>query len=267
MIPKTIHYCWFGGSIKPKTVQRCIRSWKRKCPDYTILEWNDESFDISACPTYVQQAYNAKKWAFVTDYARLKVVYETGGIYLDTDVELLKNPSALLDRRAFFGFEDGKYINTGLGFGSEKGVGILLELMNQYQDIPFVLPDGTFDTKTCPMRNTEVFLKHGLIQDNNLQVLEEDILILPKDYLSPITYPSKEKHITKNTISIHWFAASWQTKEEKEIQHDKLIRAKQQRKTYRIDRLKHTPNRIIKRLLGQENYQKVKELIKARKCR
>lgn len=107
-IPKVIHYCWFGHDPKPKLAEKCIKSWKKKCPDYKIIEWNEENFDISACPLYVRQAYEAKKWAFVTDYVRLKVVYEHGGIYLDTDVELKKNLDFLLNHKAYFGFEEGR---------------------------------------------------------------------------------------------------------------------------------------------------------------
>ena len=117
-IPKVIHYCWFGGNPKPKLVQKCIHSWKKYCPDYEIIEWNESNFDISSCPLYVRQAYDVKKWAFVSDYARLKIIHTCGGIYLDTDVELIKSLDSLLEYNAFFGFEDGKYVATGLGFGA-----------------------------------------------------------------------------------------------------------------------------------------------------
>ena len=160
-IPRTIHYCWFGRNPLPKLAQKCIKSWKKYCPDYEIIQWNEDNYDLSAAPLYVRQAYEAKKWAFVTDYVRLQVVYEHGGIYLDTDVELIKKLDPLLQYDAYFGFEDGKHIATGLGFGAVKGAPILRELMEDYHDIPFILPDGGYDTKTCPVRNTEVFLRHG----------------------------------------------------------------------------------------------------------
>ena len=120
-IPKVIHYCWFGHNPKPEQALSCIASWKEKCPDYQIIEWNEDNYDISSAPLYVRQAYQEKKWAFVTDYVRLQVVFENGGIYLDTDVELKKSLNALLGYRAYFGFEDATYINTGLGFGAKQG--------------------------------------------------------------------------------------------------------------------------------------------------
>lgn len=229
MIPKKIHYCWFGRNPKPKLAEKCIESWKKYCPDYELIEWNEDNYDISAAPLYVQQAYDAKKWAFLTDYIRLQVVYENGGIYLDTDVELRKNLDFLLENQAYFGFEEGKYINTGVGFGAEKNTEILKELMDDYSDIPFVLEDGSYDQKPCPVRNTEIFLKHGLEQNDSKQILNQNILILPTTYMSPIRPLSNERNITSDTISIHWYSASWIPKEElksikREIRKDRLSR-------------------------------------------
>ena len=110
MIPKIIHYCWFGRNPKPKLAEKCIKSWKKYCPEYEIIEWNEDNYDLSSAPLYVRQAYEAKRWAFVTDYIRLQVIYENGGIYLDTDVELRKSLDPLLVHQAYFGFEDEKNI-------------------------------------------------------------------------------------------------------------------------------------------------------------
>lgn len=259
MIPKTIHYCWFGRNPKPKLAEKCIKSWKRCCRGYEIIEWNEGNFDIQSAPLYVRQAYDAKKWAFVTDYVRLKVIYDYGGIYLDTDVELLKNLDYLLRCHAYFGFEDGRHIATGLGFGSEKGMPILLELLMDYDSLSFYLSDGTVNSITCPILNTSVFLRHGLKQDNSYQVLQGDIHILPSHVLCPINYQTGEKRITKETISIHWFAASWHTAE----QHAKHRQnAKANRRALRKDKLVHTPNRILLRLLGQEKYKRLKKALK-----
>ena len=258
MIPKTIHYCWFGRNPKPKLAEKCIRSWKKYCPGYEIIEWNEDNFDISSAPLYVRQAYEAKKWAFVTDYVRLKVVYDHGGIYMDTDVELLKNIDFLREHEAYFGFEDGKYVNTGLGFGAQKGNPILLEMMEDYRDIPFVLEDGTFDVTACPGRNTKVFLKHGLIQNNAKQMVG-DCLILPSDYLCPIDYSTGKVTRTENTISIHWFSASWQTVEEKK-RHNKNLR-----KIARINQvhaIKHIPHRVARAILGDTRYEQLKTYLK-----
>lgn len=252
-IPKSIHYCWFGRNPKPKLAEKCIKSWKKYCPDYKIIEWNEDNYDISSAPLYVRQAYEAKKWAFVTDYIRLQVVYENGGIYLDTDVELKKPLETLLGYRAYFGFENDININTGLGFGAEQGLELLRELMDDYRDIPFVREDGSYDLESCPWRNTRVFLRHGLKQDGSKQLLRNDIMILPITYLSPISYDGSESHFSADTVSVHWFSGSWQTKEQIEAHNRDLKKAK--RSQMRV--------RIGKKLLGEEGYVKLRELIKS----
>ncbi len=209
MIPKVIHYCWFGGNELPKLAKKCIRSWKKHCPDYEIKRWDESNFDINECPLYVRQAYENKKWAFVTDYIRLKLVYENGGIYLDTDVEVQKNIDEFLKYDAFFGFENGELINTGSGFGAKTNHPIVKEIMDQYENISFIKEDGSFDLLACPARNTEVFLKHGLLKNDKFQVLHEKVAILPTEYFCPINSVTKEKNITSNTYTIHWFSGSW----------------------------------------------------------
>ena len=255
MIPKVIHYCWFGRNPKPKLAEKCIRSWKKYCPDYEIHEWNEDNYDLNSAPLYVRQAYEAKKWAFVTDYVRLQVVYEHGGIYMDTDVELVKPLDMLLQNHVYFGFEDNAYIATGLGFGAEKGAAIVKEMMDDYQDIPFLLPNGTYDTMTCPARNTSVFLKYGMVQDGSRQVLEGGILILPSIYLCPIDYDTKTRRHSPDTISIHWFDASWQTEQERA---ECAEFAKQQRRKLAGIRIKAA----AKRMLGDGVYLGIKKLLK-----
>lgn len=255
MIPKVIHYCWFGRNPKPKLAKRCIKSWKRFCPDYKIIEWNEDNFDLSACPLYVQQAYMAKKWAFVTDYVRLKVVYENGGIYMDTDVELKKKLDSLLQYNAYFGYENGIYINTGLGFGAQKGLAILQEMMKDYQDIPFVKQDGSFDLDTCLIRNTKIFVKRGLCQDDTRQILKGNILILPTKYLCPIDYRSGLGKPSRETISVHWYAESWKSAKERAAHSEYINR---ERKDYIL----HIPNRIALRVLGEKIYNNIKQFLK-----
>lgn len=221
MIPKTIHYFWFGGARKPAMIRKCMKSWKRICPDYQVIEWNESNIDIADCPLFVRQAYEAEKWAFVTDYLRLWAVHEYGGIYLDADVELVRRPDFLLCNRAYFGFEEKKYINTGLGFGAEKGHPILRELMYAYENNPFVRADDSIDNTPCPVRDLKVFLQYGLQQNNQRQMLKEGVCILPSEYLNPYSYKSGKKRITPNTISIHWFAGSWLSWEELKMQAEK----------------------------------------------
>ena len=120
MIPKKIHYCWFGRGEKPKLARRCIASWKKFCPDYEIIEWNEDNFDINT-NAYMQMCYEQKRYAFLTDYLRLLIIQEHGGVYFDTDVEVVKPLDDLLDSGAFFGFETDQYVNTGEGFGAEAG--------------------------------------------------------------------------------------------------------------------------------------------------
>ena len=262
MIPKTIHYCWFGGNPKPKLAKKCIKSWKKLCPDYKIIEWNESNFDISSAPLYVRQAYEATKWAFVTDYVRLKVVYDNGGIYLDTDVQLLKNLDDLLKYQAYFGFEDDSYVNTGLGFGAVKHSKIINDILEQYKDIPFIKEDGTFDRTSCPKRNTEVFKQHRLLQNGETQMLDGGIIVFSKDYFCPKSYYDGIIRETSNTYSIHHYDASWLPKEQlKEKRAVWRISLKNAKKEYRYKKI----GQILKIVLGPRGTNIVKKNINMRR--
>ena len=152
MLPKKIHYCWFGGNELPDLAIKCIESWKQYCPDYEIIEWNETNFDLECCD-FVKEAYKAKKWAFVSDYARLKVVYDNGGIYLDTDVELVKPLDILLQEKCYFGEETTGYVNTGLGFGAEKHNPTIDLLLKEYCNKHFTNDDGSYNMDPCPIIN------------------------------------------------------------------------------------------------------------------
>ncbi|MBQ8619658.1 MAG: glycosyl transferase [Clostridia bacterium] len=268
MIPKIIHYCWFGRNPKPKLALKCIASWKKYCPDYEIIEWNEDNFDISACPLYVRQAYEAKKWAFVTDYVRLNVVYDHGGLYFDTDVELIRHPDELLEHSAYFGFEGGPFVNTGLGFGAEKNAEILRELMADYEGIPFVLQNGEYDVTSCTERNAGVFKRYGLICNRETQMLEGNIQILAPEWLCPYDDWSGEKRITQNTVSIHWYSASWQTQEYVQRKREavkantKARYKKNMRKA--LYSIRYFPNRVLMILLGEQKYTSLKKKIKGK---
>ena len=262
MIPKIIHYCWFGGNELPPLAKKCIKSWKKYCNGYEIIRWDESNFDLSTAPLYVQQAKKKKKWAFVTDYVRLKVVYENGGIYFDTDVQVIKNFDEFLVYNSFFGFQDNTRVNTGLGFGAEKHVVILRELMEQYERIPFVLNNGEYDLLDCPTRNTAVFIKHGLKQDGTSQSLDDGAMVFSKEYFCPISYDTLKRNVTKNTHSIHWFEASWHTKEEKN-RHKIQIKENEKRKKLK----KRKRNRKIRRskiknvfinVFGESIYNKIR---------
>ncbi len=223
MIPKIIHYCWFGGNNKSTLIKKCIRSWKKYCPDYKIIEWNESNFDINCCD-YVREAYEAKKWAFVTDYARLKILYENGGIYFDTDVELISSIDEYLQYDGFFCFEDNKHIATGLGFGVSIANHFVKAMIDDYNGVRFIKNDGTFDLLPCPQRNTMAIEKMGLIRNGNTQIINNNIF-LSAEYFNPINCITGEKVITKNTHAIHWFNASWWTQEQK--RYNKIKKRKQ----------------------------------------
>lgn len=250
MIPKIIHYCWFGKGPKSKMMQKCIDSWTKFCPDFEIIEWNEDNIDISDC-IYAQEALENNKWAFLSDYIRYKVIYEHGGIYLDTDVELIKSLDPLLDNSCYFGFEDDSQIASGLGFGAEPGHIAIKEICDEYQSMKLILEDGSVNRDIVTVVTTRVLLRYGLKQQNTLQQLS-NITIYPTEYFAPKNYNSFKAIITENTYSIHQYAASWQTKKQqnkhkKEVWNDFLV---------------HLPNRIILSVLGEDKYNKIKQKVK-----
>ena len=222
MIPKKIHYCWFGGKPKPKLAEKCIASWKKYCPDYELIEWNEENFDVNM-NGYTRMCYEQKKYAFLSDYVRLLVVAEHGGIYFDTDVQLLKSPDSLLLHEAFFGFEDARYINTGVGFGAVKGHSSVRSMIQEYDG----LLDGCHGTKGCPLLNTEALLKHGLALDGEYQLLGDGTAVYPVEFFNPYDDATGRLRKTKNTVSIHWFSKSWMSKR-------KVLRSKLTRPLHRL---------------------------------
>lgn len=154
MIPKTIHYCWFGGNPKSEIIEKCIASWKKYCPDWEIIEWNESNFDISMMP-FTREAYAEKKWAFVSDVARLYAVYEYGGIYMDTDVELLQGIDEVCQYDAMFVFETNLYINTGMGFGAKAHHSAVEKMLETYRNRTFIKENGKYKLCPCPKLNTD----------------------------------------------------------------------------------------------------------------
>ncbi len=211
-IPKVIHYCWFGGKPLPELAQKCMESWKRYCPDYEIKRWDETNFDLNY-NDYVREAYEAKKWAFLSDVARLYVLVEYGGIYMDTDVEVLKPLDELLKYEAVSGFESEQWIPTGL-MASIKGQKMFVELLHDYDGAHFKKPDGTFDETTNVTRITNACLKYGFIPNNTLQVVN-GLTLLPSDYLCPKDPATRELNITEHSLTIHHFDGSWLSDEDK----------------------------------------------------
>lgn len=214
-ISKKIHYCWFGGNPLPENAKKCIESWKKFCPDYEIIEWNESNFDFSDCE-YARQAYDAKKWAFVSDYARFKILYENGGVYFDTDVELIKPIDDIILEGAFMGVEDKTEIivNPGLGLAMQKDSLFCKEMLIRYSQKKFVRDDGSYNTTTIVDYTTELLKEYGLKKQNVLQKVN-GINIYPNDYFNPKDFITGQISITKNTRSIHYFDGSWFTDEEK----------------------------------------------------
>lgn len=208
MIPKIIHYCWFGEADKPDLALKCIESWKKFCPDYVIIEWNENNYDISK-NFYMQQAYNAKKWGFVPDFARLDIIYNNGGIYLDTDVEIIKPIDELLNLKGFAGMERIGVVNLGLGFGAEAKHPVVKEMMDSYKNRVFCVGDGVYDLTPSPKIQTSVLQKHGLDNNNSIQFLDYNFTVFPTEYFCPKSFKTGELNITNNTFSIHHFDASW----------------------------------------------------------
>ena len=233
MIPKIIHYCWFGKKDLPPEAKRCIASWKKMCPDYDIIRWDENNFDVKQNP-FIKAAYEAKKWAFVSDYARLKVVYDNGGIYLDTDVELRKNLDSLREHGCYIGIQQNEFLcNTGLGFGATKSNPVVLKMLESYDDLTFS-ESHTLEL-SCPLLNNAVIRSYGLVSNTEITDLPE-VTVYPPQYFDPY---GGENLLCNETYSVHHYAASWTSE-------------------------KNQFKRKIARWIGQDNIISIKSLLKIR---
>lgn len=212
MIPKIIHYCWFGKKPLPELAEKSIASWKQFCPDYEIKEWNESNFNLDCCD-YVREAYEAKRWAFVSDVARLYALVKEGGVYMDTDVEVLKSLDPILKYEAVSGFEAGDRVPTGI-MACRAGHPLFMELFHDYDDAHFVREDGSYDQTTNVERITNTCLKYGL-KLNNIQQTVKGFTLFPNDFFCPKDYRTKELYVTENTYVIHHFDGSWVSDEDK----------------------------------------------------
>ena len=210
---KTIHYCWFGGAEKSEIIKKCIASWKKFCPDYEIIEWNESNFNVELC-RYAKEAYAAGKWAFVSDYCRFFVLYNYGGIYLDTDVEILKPISDL--PVTFVGFERETEVASGLIRGAEKGDEICREMLNSYEKDAFLLENGEYNVCTVCERETNILKEHGLVLNGEKQVVA-GTTVFPTEYFNPKGGDYGKEKITENTYTIHHYAASWKSPLDRKI--------------------------------------------------
>lgn len=265
-IPKVIHYCWFGRGEKSKLIKKCMKSWKKYCPDYEIIEWNEDNFDVN-CNQYIKEAYEAKKWAFVSDYARFEILYKYGGVYLDTDVEIIKPLDDILSKGPLMGCEKGSSdwegirVAPGLIVAAEPGMQLLKELIEDYSKDRFINDDGSYNLWTVVFRVTELLFQRGLKNTDEIQYVE-GFYIYPKEYFCPKVFSSGKTKKTKNTVCIHHFAASW-------FSEEKAKKCKKLRKKIKRDQIKyyimHIPNRIMIFLLGKNRYGKFKNYMR-KKC-
>lgn len=217
MIPKTIHYCWFGGKHIPSEHLKYIESWKKFLPDYNIVKWDESNFDVNAID-FTREAYSVGKFAYVSDYARLRILYEHGGIYFDTDVEVIKPLDDIIEKGAFMAFEKtsfaGKdsilYVNVGLGLGFavEPHNPIIREALDFYESHHYIYPDGHMEQITIVKIITDILKRHGLSR-SDVPTTIEGITIYPWDYFCPIEFMSSKLEITANTRTIHHYSASW----------------------------------------------------------
>ena len=225
MIPKVIHYCWFGRNPLPPLAIKCIESWKKFLPDYEIKEWNEENFDVNMIP-YTKEAYEAKKYAFVSDYARFWILYKYGGLYFDTDVEVIKPMDDIIARGPFMGCEKEVKVGAtalavapGLGLGCNPGLSFYKEMLDLYASLHFLKMDNSLNLKTIVEYTTELLCEKGLMNINDIQQCA-DVWIYPKDYFCPKDYYTGELNVTNNTYCIHHYEASW--KNEVDILSNKI---------------------------------------------
>lgn len=207
-IPKVIHYCWFGKREIPAQCRKWMESWKHYCSDYEIIEWNEDNYDVHKS-RYLSQAYEMGKWAFVSDYARIDIIHEYGGVYLDTDVELVRNIDKMLQNDAFCGFETNKYVAFGLGFGAKRHHSIVSEIKEYYDNICFVSENGDLNQMTCPVVQTGIMKHHGLVCNGEFQILD-DIIVYPSRVLCGMSPHSfRLEYNLKDTYAIHHYTGSW----------------------------------------------------------
>ncbi len=253
MIPKILHYCWFGGKELPPLAERCLESWRRCCPEFEIRQWNEQNFDLSQAPEYVRQAMEAGRWAFVTDFVRLAVLMEYGGVYLDTDVELVKPLTPYLRHRAFAGFETVDRVQTGL-LACEPGFDLFRQFLAHYDTAVFRREDGSLDVTTNVEVLTRLCVERGLRPDGRKQEVA-GLTVYPKAVFCPVEFESGRLRRSPGTVAIHWFSGSWHTQAE-------LDQIELERKQREAQRRSETRVRVGTAIFGKKGYEWVKEKIK-----
>ena len=248
-IPKIIHYCWFGGNEKPDIVKKCMQSWKKFLPEYKFMEWNESNFDVNEIP-YTKQAYEQKKYAFVSDYVRLVALKKYGGVYIDTDVEILKPLDKFLNDDVFCGFESENGVAPGLIFGCIQGHEFIDELLKYYENNDFIDKYGVINTYTTVNNCTDCLLKRGLVLDLNKQQNLNGIMVYPKAVFCPSLEERETRNFSGNTYTVHYYSATWMSKKEKNKQTN--IFAKTLRKIGALS------GKALKNFLGEEKWSHIR---------
>lgn len=238
MIPKIIHYCWFGKNPKPEIINTYIKSWEKFFPEYEIIEWNEKNFPIDKACEYVKQAYESKKYAFVSDYVRLYALFQMGGIYFDTDIEAMADIKHYLEgKKAVFGFEDDYYVMTGF-MSAEPRLDCFRKLIEIYDQKSFLLPSGKYDTLPNPVIVTEVLEQYGLVPNGKKQTFSSGFDIYPYDYFSAYNIAYQKLNITENTCLIHHCIGTWQNPK---------------------DRIKPFLKSLLLKTIGENNFKYLKD--------
>lgn len=213
MIPKIIHYCWFGRNPLPELAQKCIASWRKYLPDYEIKEWNEDNFDVNIIP-YTAEAYAMKKYAFVSDYARFWILYKYGGIYFDTDVEVIRPIDDIISKGNFLGCETDatkgatQSVAPGLGLGVNPGLGLIRKMLDYYEDKHFEFHPDIVTQETVVHIATRILFESGMQNVKGIQQVG-DVWIYPREYFCPINVTTNRLRITPNTRTIHHYAGTW----------------------------------------------------------
>lgn len=252
MIPKRIHYCWFGRGEMPKLMQKCLKSWKKFCPDWEIVCWDENSFDVNST-LWTKQAYEAKKYAFVADYVRIKALYEQGGVYMDTDQELIKSLEPFLKHQAFMGFLDKTNISAGV-MGFEREHEIMKTMFDYYRERPFLVGDSV-DIRPNTNWMTDILVEKGLLLEDRYQEIS-GIAVYPQTYFCPTSCVSIEDCSGPDTVSLHHWAMTWRTEKAKKD----FARVKwHQTKRYKaLIWLRYLPNRVVRKIFGDAAIDKLK---------
>ncbi|MBO4230928.1 MAG: glycosyl transferase [Bacteroidales bacterium] len=244
MLPEVIHYCWFGGNPLPQLAEKCLASWRKYLPEYEIRRWDETSFDVDSHP-YTKAAYEAGLYAFVSDYARFKILYENGGLYFDTDVEVIKPMDDIVEKGPFMGFENdgtkGKMaVNPGLGIGAEPGMALFKEILDRYESLPFFLEDGARNPFSMIPLVTELLVAEGLKGGSGVE-RAGGVTVYPQSWFNPFDDATGRLRKTPDTRTIHWYSKSWMPKE-----NSLIVMAK----------------RLARRMLGGDTVAKIGKAIK-----